>query len=94
MANCWKCRSCQQVFETVGKRDAHHRSKHQSLLNSADRNLQRSRNGKFECLCGRTYQQGQGLKQHKKRCQVTNHEAESQDVEQSILQLLFTINGR
>jgi hypothetical protein len=95
MVNTWKCRSCPRIFETVGKRDAHHRSEHQSVLSSIKGGIYRSLTGKFVCLCGKAYQQAQGLKRHQKKCKVAIHEVESQNIErEGTLQWLRTIDNR
>jgi hypothetical protein len=70
MATEWKCRNCIRVFETRGRRDAHHRSKHQGLSNVTEGELQRSEDGRFVCQCGKTYQQVQALKRHQKACAI------------------------
>jgi hypothetical protein len=66
----WHCRSCEALFETKGKRDAHHRKMHQSISQQSSSNLtrMRSRTGKFICQCSREYQSVQALRKHEKRC--------------------------
>jgi hypothetical protein len=66
----WKCRSCVEVFDTRGKRDAHHRKMHQKFAvgRSERAQVQRSIAGKFVCECGNTYDRAQSLKRHRQGC--------------------------
>jgi len=70
MATEWKCRSCTGVFETRGRRDAHHRFEHQGLANGTEGQSRRSMSGRFECQCGKAYQRAQELKRHQKKCET------------------------
>jgi hypothetical protein len=66
----WKCRSCEQVFDTRGKRDAHHRKVHQNFTfeRSGRAQVQRSDHGKFACECGKEYDRVQYLQRHRPSC--------------------------
>jgi hypothetical protein len=66
----WKCRSCVEVFDTRGKRDAHHRKVHQkfAIERSGRAQVQRSVAGKFVCECGNSYDRAQSLKRHRQEC--------------------------
>ena len=66
----WKCRSCLEVFNTKGKRDAHHRKIHQTFTVERSRRpqVQRSVAGKFVCECGNCYDRAQSLKRHRQGC--------------------------
>lgn len=82
--NQWKCRGCLEVFDTRGKRDAHHRKMHQTVVGegSGSTNTQRSVDGKFVCECGLRYNVAQSLKRHKRSCYSAIAVVEGQDVEQ------------
>jgi hypothetical protein len=69
----WKCRSCVEVFDTRGKRNAHHRKLHQKFATGrAGRiQVQRSIAGKFVCECGNYYDQAQSLTRHRQGCYAT-----------------------
>lgn len=66
----WKCRSCVEVFDTRGKRNAHHRKVHQKFATerSGRAQVQRSVAGKFVCECGNCYDQAQSLTRHRQGC--------------------------
>ena len=66
----WKCRSCMEVFDTRGKRDAHHRKVHQKFAvgRSGRAQVQRSAAGKFVCECENSYDRAQSLKRHRQKC--------------------------
>lgn len=66
----WKCRSCVRVFDTKGKRDAHHKRTHQvaAVDRSGIAHTHRSVDGKFVCECGNGYHRSQALKRHKESC--------------------------
>jgi hypothetical protein len=72
----WHCRSCTQVFNTRGKRDAHYRREHQIVTTvktqSGGKNMiKRSENGNFKCVCGNNYMLATSLKRHQKGCDLT-----------------------
>ena len=66
----WKCRSCVEVFDTRGKRNAHQRKVHQKAATERSERLQvqQSGTGRFVCECGNSYDQAQSLKRHRQRC--------------------------
>ena len=66
----WKCRSCEEVFTTRGKRNAHQRKLHQKFAtpNNGRIQLQRSLTEKFVYKCGTCYNQAQSLSRHRRSC--------------------------
>jgi hypothetical protein len=69
----WLCRSCDEQFDSKGKRDAHHRKKHQTIVIAKSVSHQqyrivRSTTQKFDCSCGREFSHVQSLQRHTKSC--------------------------
>lgn len=71
----WKCRSCENVFETRGRRDRHHKKTHQRSAIGKSGGLQVAREemegeevGKFVCQCGKEYEEGYALMRHQQNC--------------------------
>src|SRR5271154_6972623 len=69
----WHCRHCTRSFDSRGKRDGHYRKEHQKLYQSFDlgdqnKSIQRSREGKFVCSCGKGFWRAQSLQRHSKGC--------------------------
>jgi hypothetical protein len=84
----WHCRSCSKAFATRGIRDAHHRREHQRVLiteaSGVQRQVERTVDGKFECICGKVYSRGQGLNRHQSKCGGVIDALESEAVEDGI----------
>ena len=69
----WQCRSCDQQFDSKGKRDAHHRKEHQKLVTTHSgahqkQRIMRSTIKKFDCPCGKKFSHVQSLQRHCKTC--------------------------
>lgn len=80
----WHCRSCTQVFDTRGKRDNHHRREHQNVTivdRGLRKQLERSRNGKFECICRNMYLTVGALTKHRKKCKIASDILNTREVE-------------
>jgi hypothetical protein len=71
-AAAWICKSCGSEFETKGKRDHHHRTKHQNEAKDSNipltKKIRRSSEGKFVCECQRKYESVSALRKHQKGC--------------------------
>lgn len=66
----WICNTCGEEFATKGRRDSHRERAHRprTLIGLEKRGMERSRNGKFICTCGREYTLIYSLRRHQKRC--------------------------
>jgi hypothetical protein len=66
----WICNTCGEEFATKGRRDGHRERAHRqrTLIGLEKRDVERSRNGKFICTCGREYTLASSLCRHQKRC--------------------------
>jgi hypothetical protein len=66
----WICNTCEEGFETKGRRDSHRERAHRqkTLIGIEKRGMDRSENGKFICKCGRDYMRAQALQRHQKSC--------------------------
>jgi hypothetical protein len=67
----WKCRSCESIFESRGRRDRHHKKTHQRSGAGKSGGLQVEREeegGKFVCQCGREYDEARSLMRHREKC--------------------------
>ena len=69
----WHCRHCTRSFDSRGKRDGHYRKEHQKqcqtvTLIDENQSIQRTREGKFACSCGKAFWHAQSLQRHSKGC--------------------------
>jgi len=72
--NQWQCHTCDQVFETRGKRDSHQRKKHQKIAITDNEQVIVGRSAtskEFCCPCGKTFPYAHSLKRHTKTCKGT-----------------------
>ena len=69
----WHCPHCIRSFDSRGKRDEHYRKEHQKecqtvTLVDENQSIQRARQGKFACHCGKEFWRAQSLQRHCKGC--------------------------
>ena len=66
----WIYNICEEEFATREKRDNHRERVHRqrTLIGLEKRDVERSRNGKFICTCGKEYTLTYSLRRHQKRC--------------------------
>ena len=69
------CKHCGDTFDTRGKYDAHYRSKHQNKIRTNDEKdekiyMERSKDSKFTCKCGKKFVKGATLIYHQKHCDI------------------------
>ena len=64
----WSCRHCNATFDSRGKRDSHYRKEHQESSKSGLEN--RTTAGKFDCQCGKLFNEISSLKKHQNKCVI------------------------
>jgi hypothetical protein len=73
----WKCRNCDEEFDTRGRRDAHQRREHQRFVTTHNQGNQQTTfqrsttSNDFRCSCGKIFSYSQSLQRHVKTC--THH---------------------
>ena len=68
------CSHCHEVFASRSKYDYHYRKVHQNTIRNhggedRGRFIYRCEDGKFNCICGKTYVTYKSLKRHHQGCQ-------------------------
>lgn len=76
----WQCKTCHAIFDTKGKKDAHHKKKHQNT--SRILSNRRTNDGNFICHCGKGFLRADTLKKHQLQCNILERiSSESEGIE-------------
>lgn len=68
----WICNTCEEEFQTRGKRDGHNQRVHRQkiIIDVENQEMTCYENGKFICKCGRNYMWPRSLQRHQRNCNV------------------------
>jgi len=75
-----KCSHCGLIFTSKGKYQSYYIQKHKNQVKTINHNLiNRTKNGKFLCICKKEFKLGQSLQRHQKSYQTFQNELENQE---------------